>query len=378
MLQPDGTLKFCNSEYVATMQNYIARQYLAVNGEDKYYGQVPEIVFRKFARRKECEKDMRDDLFDFLFKQSKELFKLRTKKDKQDQHYYIKSNIIEEFGPSEQIDYKQLELDENFDEIEKLKEIRQRLVAKIDFYGTMDELDVYIYKRTKRLVNNLKKRLEHARNKGALNYFNFFTTFTYDDNKHKDPATFVKQIRTALKNFAYRHGWAYMGIKELGTENNREHFHFLLYIPKDELNGELIETKRYCSHAKFKKTQLEHSYFLEHFGINSFERIGYKENDMGPVDYIQKYMSKSEERWIYSHHMPDAVTVELEDIDNDADIDNLETVRLAMHYKCKNGTTKIKAYVISGDYLLRNIPGRHGSKFFMINNPPWEDFEDTA
>jgi len=371
-LLDDGQKTACSEEYMASMINYISRQYLVVYGEDKYFAQLPKSVLRKFARRKEREEDIKDSIFLWYFKQSKDPllcgFSYREKKDgknvgKQKQHEFIKTGIVDAFGPD------------------------------------IVDLDEYIKKSIKREVKNIWSRLKLAMLKGQMNYFNYFVTFTYDDELHT-AESFEYQLKTKLKNEAYRRGWAYMGMREFGGDTERKHFHFLMYIPAGEMLGKIEEVEEYCVKRKKMVKRLENTFFRQNFGINTFEAITYAKGTMSPVSYVQKYMSKTDEKMIYSRHVAGYDFVELPDIEPDT----LETMRIVMYYhvtqkcsacgeKLKNETNKkvikcadcgvinlakepekvVRGYILSNTdiYLPTKVPGRFGSKFNLINNLPW-------
>jgi len=291
---------------IESMVMFIKRQYLAKYGQDDYYEQLEQTICRKFARRKEREPDIKDDVFQWAFKVSKEQFKVRTPQGKQSQFEFIKDCLI-------------------------------------DVFGETTDLDDYIRKSIKREVKNLCNRLKRAKRKGELNHFNYFVTFTYDDNLHSSDS-FGRKLKTVLKNMAYRRGWAYMIIKEQGGETERTHFHSLLYIPAGQMVGDLVNVEKFCPIKKRMKKWIQNTWFEKNFGINTFEEITYAQGSMLPINYIQKYMSKTDERIKYSRHLPAYDIKELPD----------DTVKIDLTYE--DGTQQ--GYIISDFYLPKNHPGR--------------------
>ena len=90
-----------------------------------------------------------------------------------------------------------------------------------------------------------------------------------------------------------------MGVWERGQDTDRLHFHGLFYIP--EMVGNIYEKKDYNTNKKKMVTSQVNTYFEERFGRNDFEKI-----DDDPkqkeytVKYIKKYITKSNDRVIYS------------------------------------------------------------------------------
>ena len=90
-----------------------------------------------------------------------------------------------------------------------------------------------------------------------------------------------------------------MGVWERGKDTDRLHFHGLFYIP--EIVGSIYEKKDYNTKKKKMIQSNVNTYFEEKFGRNDFERID--ENPMQKeysVKYIRKYLTKTNDRVIYS------------------------------------------------------------------------------
>ena len=96
-----------------------------------------------------------------------------------------------------------------------------------------------------------------------------------------------------------------MGIFERAPESGRLHFHGLLYVPNGEMVGKICE-KRDFSTAQYKM-QVTHinDFFEGIFGRNDFEYIDeILVRKTGNIDYILKYMSKTNEKVVYSRGLP--------------------------------------------------------------------------
>lgn len=171
--------------------------------------------------------------------------------------------------------------------------------------------EVNITERIKRKLNNLHHRKKRFRRKAYLNKWNFFVTFTYDDKKH-DEETFRRKLRRCLSNLHTRRGWRYMGVFERAPETGRLHFHGLLYVPDGEMLGKLEEKTDYSTAQGKMQTRNENSFFERQYGRNDFEEITPSQLEYGDsVDYILKYIGKTNERIVYSRGIPTELCVTL-------------------------------------------------------------------
>ncbi len=182
---------------------------------------------------------------------------------------------------------------------------------------TDDEIaDVDIHERVKRKLNNLHHRKKRFRRKAYLNRWNFFVTFTYDNGKH-DEESFRRKIRRCLSNLHTRRGWRYMGVFERAPETGRLHFHGLVYVPDGEMLGRLEEKTDYSTAQGKMQTRHENSFFAANYGRNDFEEITPSQLEHGDsVEYILKYIGKTNERIVYSRGIPTEIcmTVSARDI----------------------------------------------------------------
>ena len=163
-----------------------------------------------------------------------------------------------------------------------------------------------------RFEHNLYLRRRRFCNKAYLNEWNYFVTFTYDEEKMDEDA-FRASIRKCLSNLHSRRGWKYMGVFELGEEGERLHFHALVYIPEGQMLGELHTVRRYSTKRHQWEERLENTFFARRFGINTFDPIRNRKGIKGAVDYIVKYLFKTGERAIYSRAVPTELVAMVQD-----------------------------------------------------------------
>lgn len=156
----------------------------------------------------------------------------------------------------------------------------------------------------KRKLNNIQHRKKRFRRKAYLNQWNYFVTFTYDDDKQSEE-TFKAKIRKCLSNFHTRRGWKYMGVFERGSNGDRLHFHGLFYIPDGEMVGRNYEQKKYSTKRHSWESWTENSFFAFKFGQNMWEDVNSVALRHGKaIDYILKYIGKTGERLVYSRGIP--------------------------------------------------------------------------
>ena len=151
--------------------------------------------------------------------------------------------------------------------------------------------------------NLICRRIRMAR-KANLANFNYFCTFTYDDNEHTEQS-FKKGLKTCLRNLCYRKNWRYMGVWERAPQTNRLHFHGLFYIPESSLSGGIIEVRDYDIRSHRMRTTFQSEYFNKRFGRSDFEIIDENERLLGnALAYLMKYIEKTGEKIVYSKGLP--------------------------------------------------------------------------
>lgn len=178
--------------------------------------------------------------------------------------------------------------------------------------GEVESVPEYVRKRIKGNYHNLYARKKRFKRKALLNKWNYFVHFTYDDSKVNEEE-FERKLRKCLSNLHTRHRWRYMGAFERAPETGRKHFHGIFYIPEGEMVGK-INLKRDYSTAKHCMQDIDcNTFFEQRFGRNDFEELDEMALRKGDtIDYILKYIGKSNEKIFYSRGIKDSVCVELD------------------------------------------------------------------
>ena len=185
------------------------------------------------------------------------------------------------------------------------EDLVEYIVAGIKEYYPNDwTIREFVIKKLERVKRNLWARKKRFRRKAFLNPWNYFVSFTYDD-KLQDEESFRKRLKKCLSNLHSRRGWMYMGVFERGSDTGRLHFHAILYVPDGQMVGDIYERRDYST--KQRKMQITHpnTFFERTFGRNDFEPLSNTELRRGTtMQYLLKYLEKTEERIIYSRGIP--------------------------------------------------------------------------
>ena len=160
----------------------------------------------------------------------------------------------------------------------------------------------YVRAEMERIHRNLIVRRTRLTRKINLGTWNYFCTFTYDDQKHTEES-FKTKLRDCFKKMCHRRNWIYIGVWERSPNSNRLHFHGLFNIPENAMVGELVEHRDYSTKTHRMQTTLQNSYFTKRFGRNDFEPIN-KQELPNATAYLMKYIEKSGERIVYSKNTP--------------------------------------------------------------------------
>lgn len=182
-------------------------------------------------------------------------------------------------------------------------------------YPASSAMRKYILEKMDKKQRNLWKRIKRFKRKANLNRWNYFVTFTYDPKKHT-AESFRKKLRKCLSNLHTRRGWRYMGVFEEGWENGTLHFHALLYVPKNEMVGKIVEKSEYSTKRGNRHTRYGNTFFDESFGKSDFQELNpvlLKRG--GTLRYLVKYLVKSGEKIVYSRGIPSEICMELPDSD---------------------------------------------------------------
>ena len=155
----------------------------------------------------------------------------------------------------------------------------------------------------RRKRNNLISRRIRMMRKANLQDFNYFVTFTYADTLHTEK-TFKKGLGTCLRHLAERKCWKCMGVWERSPEKQRLHFHGIFYIPEGTMPGQMMDVNDFNFKSHRRKITHQNTYFNEHFGRSDFEEIDNNFALSDAMNYLMKYIEKSEERMVYYGDLP--------------------------------------------------------------------------
>ncbi len=195
------------------------------------------------------------------------------------------------------------------------RERREYVLERIkQYFDSLSEATAYVdemYAKARRnLIYRRKRMVRKAYLHGSWNYF---CTFTYNDELH-DENSFKESFSNFLKNNAYRKLWKYIGVWERGSKSDRLHFHGIFDIPDGALPGPIEEIEDYD--YKTHKKRITHSCVpvIDKFGRNDFENIN--KNDLSrTLGYLMKYLEKSGEKIIYSRGLPEYRISDIKDED---------------------------------------------------------------
>lgn len=189
-----------------------------------------------------------------------------------------------------------------------------RAIMQADF-PQLNNVEGFVKENIKRKWHNYYSRVKRFTRKANLNLWNKFVTITYDDKK-MDEETFRLKLRRCLSNLHTRRNWRYMGVFERGEDNNRLHFHALMYIPVGQMIGEIVELKDYSTKQHQMQVTHANTFFANKFGRNDFEDINSHEIANGSaIKYITKYIQKSGEKIVYSRGIPSEIYKEIKNED---------------------------------------------------------------
>ncbi len=240
-----------------------------------------------------------DILFDSLYTQAQRLGLKDTKTEKPLTDF-IRDGILDIYEDTEEL---------------RLTINQHRRFSFGENFEGMNPLDAYIARKIKRKANNLVHRKKRFRRKAYMNNWNYFVTFTFDDAKHT-AETFKKKLRKCLSNLHTRRGWKYMGVFELSPEKGRLHFHGLLYVPDGQMVGKITEKQDYSLSEHKMQVRNENGFFEESFGRNDFKEVSKEEMRNGKsIEYILKYIGKTNERICYSRGIPTEICKEIDERD---------------------------------------------------------------
>lgn len=150
--------------------------------------------------------------------------------------------------------------------------------------------------------------------KAYLQQWSYFCTFTYDDKKQTEE-TFRKQLMNCLYHLATRKDWRYIGAWERGDKTERLHFHALIYIPPNAMVGQLEEHNDYNFKTHNRQITNQNTFFNERFGRSDFNAISHQSEVEDSVYYMLKYITKNDERVVYSRGLKSYIVADILDED---------------------------------------------------------------
>ena len=183
------------------------------------------------------------------------------------------------------------------------RERKQHIAKRLqDDFATVEEANEYARRQTERKRNNACKRYTRLWRKVYLQgKWDYFVTFTYDNDKHTEES-FRQSLRNTLKHLVSRKGWKYIGVWERSA-SERLHFHGIFYIPEHAMIGELKQVSDYSTKQHRMQTTYQNTHFSRRFGRNDFKAID-KNEVIESVRYLLKYIEKSGERLVYGGDLP--------------------------------------------------------------------------
>lgn len=178
--------------------------------------------------------------------------------------------------------------------------IRKQSILKdmLPLFPTEEDAVYFVDEQCRRKWRNAYTRKQRFEYKAYNQNYEYFFTVTFDSKKHTEQS-FEKSLKNALSNLHKRYGCLFQGVWERGTENDRLHFHGLIYDPNKKITGELGQVSDYNPKTSKMKTYLQSKYFFEKFGRNEFSEI-IPQMYESAIKYITKYLSKQDVKPYYS------------------------------------------------------------------------------
>ena len=168
----------------------------------------------------------------------------------------------------------------------------------LPLFPTETDAAYFVDEHWRRKWRNAYTRKQRFEYKAYNQNYEYFFTVTFDSKKHTEQS-FEKSLKLAFSNLHKRYGCLFQGVWKRGSENNRLHFHELIYDPNKKITGELETVSDYNPKTGKMKTYLQSKYFYEKFGRNEFSEIIPQMYDAA-IKYITKYLSKQGVKPYYS------------------------------------------------------------------------------
>lgn len=169
----------------------------------------------------------------------------------------------------------------------------------VEYFDCVERAKQYVENGFERKRCNLISRRIRMTRKANLASFNYFCTFTYNDDLHTEHS-FKKGLKVCLHNLSNRKKWRYMGVWERSPEKQRLHFHGLFHVLDGAMVGMLFEKTDYSFKTHTMRTTMQNTYFNEKFGRSDFEELSDRDSLGSALAYLMKYIEKTGERIVYS------------------------------------------------------------------------------
>ncbi|MDE7296284.1 MAG: hypothetical protein K2N84_03365 [Clostridia bacterium] len=196
----------------------------------------------------------------------------------------------------------------------KAKKKEKLLKEFAPLFTSETEASEFVEKQYERLNRNRIERYKRLKRKAYLQQWSYFCTFTYDDKKQTEES-FRKQLMNCLYHLAARKDWRYIGAWERGDKTERLHFHALMYIPPNAMVGELEEHNDYNFKTHNRQLTNQNTFFNERFGRSDFNAISHQSEVEDSVYYMLKYITKNDERVVYSRGLKSYIVADILEVD---------------------------------------------------------------
>ena len=185
----------------------------------------------------------------------------------------------------------------------KRKNRRAKLLQEFTpLFKDSDEATQFVEQHFDRLSRNRWERYKRMIRRGYNYRWNYFCTFTYDSEKHTEES-FRKSLMNTLYHLSNRRNWRYIGAWERGEQGQRLHFHALAYIPDGQMPSMLEEHEDYSTKRHRREKSIQNSFFNERFGRSDFSAVNNAYEVADSIKYMLKYISKNDEKVVYSRGM---------------------------------------------------------------------------
>lgn len=201
-------------------------------------------------------------------------------------------------------DFKALRSKTTGELLKKQRRYVRFFMETVYYYDGKEELDAFINRKLYNLLQAKTARKRTFRRKSGLIQWSFFCTFTYDSSKMIEKEFRYSLVRR-MNNLHTNYGWIFAGAFERGAKTDRLHFHCLVAVPEKDRGTSrlyLYNRKGYDPDTGRIKNIQSNRYF-DNFGRNDFSPVD-ATDVKSKIEYIMKYISKSEEKMFYSRGIP--------------------------------------------------------------------------